>query len=95
MHLCQVVDPFSPLWVFTQGNCAYLHMVRLKQIRPEARLRLKLDPAATFGDAFRVSICERCNLPGPLREEGIHQHASKNDGTHHDAQYDHYCRQEG
>lgn len=39
-----------------------LHMVRLERVHPEAKLRVKLDPATTFGYAFRVSFRERRNL---------------------------------
>lgn len=36
-----------------------LHMVRLEQVNPKTKLRVKNDPTPTFGNTFRVRIVER------------------------------------
>ena len=39
-----------------------LHMVRLEQVHPEEKLRVKNDPTPTFGYKFRVRITEHRNV---------------------------------
>ena len=56
-HSClgtSIAEAMIPLLMAT-----LLHTVRLKRVHPEARLRVKNDPIPTFGQAFRVSFCER------------------------------------
>jgi cytochrome P450 len=77
-HVCLGAGTGEAQIVFVMATL--LHLVRLQQVHPQVKLRVKINPAATFGYAFRVSICERHNPTDPLQEQCAHQHASKNDG---------------
>lgn len=59
-HLCLGAGAAEAQIVLAMATL--LHMVRLEQVHPKARLRVKLDPTPTFGYTFRVSFCERRNL---------------------------------
>ncbi len=56
-HLCLRAGAAEAQIVLVMATL--LHMVHLERVRPQTRLRVKNDPAPTFGSAFRVRFGER------------------------------------